>query len=84
MCLFCQTTRHHLFTLNHDFFFESLIRLCIESSNICFFELLSFVETRHMSFMLQAFRLNDTCRCIPTSTSINQSKNFTCGVPTVF
>ena len=42
----------------------SFIRLCIESSKICGFELLlSFVETRHVNFILQTFRLNDTCRC---------------------
>ena len=35
----------------------SFIHLCIESSRICGFELLSFVETRHVSFVLQAFRL---------------------------
>ena len=54
----------------------SFIHLYIESSKICGFELLSFVETRHVSFMLQAFRLNDTCRCITTSTSITQSKEL--------
>ena len=48
---------------------SSFIRLCIESSKICGFQLLSFVETRHVSFMLQAFRLNDTCRCITTAWS---------------
>ena len=48
------------------------------------FELLSFVETRHVNFMLQVFRLNDTCRCITTSTSITQSRNYTCGTSTVF
>ena len=54
----------------------SFIRLCIESSKMCGFELLmSFVETRHVSFMLQAF-LNDTCRCIPASTSITKSKEL--------
>ena len=78
MCLFRQTTRHHLLALKMKF------RLCIESSKICGFELLSFVETRHVNFMLQAFRLNDTCRCITTSTSVTQSKNYTCGISTVF
>ena len=34
--------------------------------------------------MLQAFRLNDTCRCITTSTSITQTKNYTCGTSTVW
>ena len=79
MCLFRQTTRHHLLALNMKLSL-SFIRLCIESTNICGFELLlSFVETRHMNFILQAFRLNDTCRCIPTSTSITPSKSYTCG-----
>ena len=59
-------------------------RLCVGSCKTCGFELLSFVETRHVSFMLQAFRLNDTCRCITTSTSITQSKSYTCGTATVF
>ena len=73
MCLFRQTTGHHLLALNHE------IVLVLRSSLYCQaktegFELLSFVETRHVGFMLQAFPLNDTCRCITTGTSITQSE----------
>ena len=71
VCLFRQTTRH-LLALNMKLSL-SFIRLCIESSKICGFELLSIVVTRHVRFLLQAFRLDDTCRCITTSTSITQS-----------
>ena len=34
--------------------------------------------------MLQAFRLDDTCRCVTTSTSITQSRNYTRGTSTVW
>ena len=76
ICLFPQTTRLHLIVLNMKLSL-SFIRLCIESSKICGFELLlSFVETRHVIFILQAFRLNDTCLCITTSTSITSIKEL--------
>ena len=54
----------------------SFIRLCIGSGKISGFEVLSFVETRHVSFMLQAFRLNETCRCITTSNIYHSIKEL--------
>ena len=53
MCLFRPTSRHHLLALNTKLSL-SFIRLCIDSSKICGFKLLSFVGTRHVNFMLQA------------------------------
>ena len=77
-------SRHHLLRPQIMKLSLSFIRRKIKSSKIYGFERLSFIKTQHVSFMLQAFRLNDTCRCITTSTSITQPRNYTCGTSTVF